>query len=170
MNNQNGFATLEIILIVGIIAIFSTVAVPKMARILDKVCLDYEMKHLYSDLNFARSIGKSSSFNAGIFTDINNSDGETGFWLYNNSYITVTSRNHYQIMRTALTSSPYYRHNLSNGITLSFKSNSGYRQPLKINCYKLGNKETFILTSKFGDNAYVFLNTVGRARGSYYEK
>ena len=89
--NQNGFATLEIILVIGIIAIFSTVAVPKMARILDKVALDYELKHLYSDLNFARSIGKSSTFDGGIFPSgfDNTGNGQIEFWIYSRKLYTT---------------------------------------------------------------------------------
>ena len=171
MNKQNGFATLEIILIIGIIAIFSTVAVPKMARLVDKANLNYEMKHLYSDLNFARDLNKSSKFDAGIFTTIHNPDGKIEFWIYVDSYITPSARNHYQIMRTALTSSPFFRHNLSNEIKLSSNISGGYNKPIKIDYDNLGKStQTFTLTSKFGNESYVYLNTVGRIRGSYVKE
>ena len=166
--NQNGFATLEIILVVGIIAIFSTVAVPKMARILDKVCLNYEMKHLYSDLNFARSIGKSSNFNGGIFTDFENAAKyKIEFWLYGEEYSSVAAKNHYQIMRPGVSSVPFFRHNLSNGIKVSPNINGGYSKPLTIDCYNFGSSRKIILTSKFKEKAYVYIDSVGRVSGSY---
>ena len=162
IKNQRGFSTLEIILVVGIIAIFSTVAVPKMARILDKVCLNYEMKHLYSDLNFARSIGKSSNFNGGIFTDFENAAKyKIEFWLYGEEYSSVAAKNHYQIMRPSVSSSPYYRHNLSNDIKLEFNRGN---EVLKIDFSK---SQTIDLKSKYGDSAQIKIDTVGRVRGEY---
>ena len=174
MNNQNGFATLEIILIIAIIAILSTVAVPKMARILDKVALNYEMKHLYSELNLARSIGKSSNFNASIFNGQINSDGSAG--LYINK-----STNSYEIKRNNLNVFSY-SHNLSNGIKLSFNSNltffslSGAQVKIVSNEYPItfenpsrysGGSNTITLTSKYEDSAQIVFDTVGRWRGKY---
>lgn len=175
MNNQNGFATLEIILIVGIIAIFSTVAVPKMARILDKVALNYEMKHLYSELNLARSIGKSSNFNASIFNNkIDDSDGSAG--LYINK-----STNSYEIKRSNLNTFSH-SHNLSNGITLTFNSSltffslSGVKVKIVSSEYPItfenpsrysGGSNTITLTSKYEDSAQIVFDSVGRWRGKY---
>ena len=177
IKNQRGFATLEIILVLSIIGIFSGVAVPKMARILDKVCLDYEMKHLYSDLNFARSLGKSSTFGvgAGALSGIEaDGVGEISFWIYHNDYSNVSARNRYQIMRTSISSSPYYRHNLSNGVKIEIKTNGtakkltfnhrtrydNWSQTVDINVNELKNQKT---------GAIVFFDSVGRWRGTYYE-
>ncbi len=166
--NQRGFATLEIILVVGIIAIFSTVALPRMRIILNKVYLDYEMKHLYSELNFARSIGKSSTFNSGIFQNFDNSgSGNIEFWLYSKYYSNKSARNRYQMMRPAVTSSPNYRHNLSNDIELEFEHGDSL---LKLNLSNLGNSKTFTLNSKSGDNAYIYIDTVGRVSGDYVKR
>jgi len=169
MNKQNGFATLEIILIIGIIAIFSTVAVPKMARILDKVALNYELKRLYSELNFARSIGKSSMIEGGIFnTFYNTGNGQIEFWLYSRNYSSANMRNLYQMKRPAVTSSYYYRYKLTNDIKLD--GNNSVRK------ISFNNSGTFIsqpgieLTSKYNYKAYIYLDTVGRIRGSYVKK
>ena len=172
--NQNGFATLEIILVIGIIAIFSTVAVPKMARILDKVALDYELKHLYSDLNFARSIGKSSTTNDAIFNSQILSDGSVGIYFHKRT-------DNYEIQRTNL-SFKDYNHKLSNGIDLDYDSNltfftlSGvsYKTvsidyPITFNNpsrYSNGSN-TITLTSKFGYSAQIKFDSVGRWRGTY---
>ena len=161
IKNQRGFSTLEIILVVSIIGIFAGVAVPKMARTVDKVCLDYEMKHLYSDLNLARSIGKTSTFNGGIFPYIENAQHSIEFWIYCGEYTTVSARNRYQIMRLSVTSSPYYRHNLSNDIKLEFNRGN---EVLKIDFSK---SQTIDLKSKYGDSAQIKIDTVGRVRGEY---
>ncbi len=174
INNQRGFATLEIILVFAIIGIFSGVAVPKMARTLDKVYLDYEMKHLYSDLNFARSIGKSSTFsNVGIFPNVYNNQQKIEFWVYGKYYNSASAKNRYQIMRPSVTSVPFNRHNLSNDITLDFAhsnsikkiefdNKSHYRDIDKIN-----NRQTLTLQTKFGYEAKIVFDTVGRWRGTY---
>lgn len=174
MNNQNGFATLEIILIVGIIAIFSTVAVPKMARILDKVALNYEMKHLYSELNLARSIGKSSNFNASIFNGQIRSDGDVGLYIYKKD-------NRYEIQRHNLNTFSH-SHNLSNGITLTFNSSltffslSGVKVKIVSSEYPItfenpsrysGGSNTITLTSKYENSAQIVFDSVGRWRGKY---
>ncbi len=172
--NQNGFATLEIILIIGIIAIFSTVAVPKMARILDKVALDYELKHLYSELNFARSIGKSSDFNPSIFNGQIYSNELAGI------YINKTTET-YEIQRTH-SNVKNYNHKLNNRINLDFDSNltlftiSGASYKTVSNQYPItfnnpsrysSGSNTITLTSKFGYSAQIKFDSVGRWRGTY---
>ena len=169
---------MEIILVISIVGIFSTVAVPKMARILDKVCLDYEMKHLYSDLNFARSLGKSSTFSGAGFPQVSDNQHKIEFWIYGQGYDTVSARNRYQIMRPSLNVTPYYRHNLSNDIEIriihgdsvkkiSFDNKSYY--------YDLDNNSsnTVILRtkpdyeSKIYHEAKIVFDSVGRWRGTY---
>lgn len=168
IKNQCGFATLEIILVVAIIGIFSSVAVPKMARIVDKVCLDYEMKHLYSDLNFARSVGKSSTFDAGIFPGVEEiGGGKVEFWIYGKYYGNKNARNHYQMMRTSVNSISYYRHNLTNGIELNFDHSN---KILQISCYSFSISQTIDLKSKYGDSAQIKIDSVGRVRGEYVKQ
>lgn len=174
MNKQNGFATLEIILIIGIIAIFSTVAVPKMKNILDKVALNYELKHLYSELNFARSIGKSSMIEGGIFNNFNNTgNGPVEFWIYSRKYSNVNMRNRYQMKRPAVTSSFYYRHKFTNDIKFEFKNGD------TMDTITFNNKtryDDWSKTLQFSSSAKlnkisaeITFDSVGRWRGSYKE-
>lgn len=170
MNKQNGFATLEIILIIGIIAIFSTVAVPKMARILDKVALNYELKHLYSELNLARSIGKSSTYNGWAFPD-SNSQHKVELFLYSRNFSSSNIRNRYMIMRQSLNSSKsYFFHKLTNDIKLEFSSGN---KVLKINFNNPNRNsegsKTLTLTSKYENSAQIKFDSVGRWRGTYDE-
>ena len=173
IKNQRGFATLEIILVLSIIGIFSGVAVPKMARIVDKVCLDYEMKHFYSDLNFARSLGKSSTFSSAGFKQVAKNQERIEFWIYGKNYSPATSRNRYQIMRQAVSSSPYYRHNLLNDIALDFAHSNSIKKIEFDNrsrykdSDKENDKQTLILQTKFDYEAKIVFDTVGRWRGTY---
>ena len=168
IKNQRGFATLEIILAVSIIGILATSAVPKIERLIDKVCLDYEMKHLYSDLNFARSIGKSSTFKSGMFLDIEN-DGKTELWIYGKNYGNVSARNRNQMMRPALSAYPYYRHYMTNNIEIVFEQSNlvkkiSFDNPSR---YSSEFNRTLTLNSKFGKSAYIIFDSVGRWRGNY---
>ena len=63
MRNQFGFFTLEIILVVMIISLLATVAVPNMHKMLDAARLDYEIKKFCSEFDFAHSLGKQSLVN-----------------------------------------------------------------------------------------------------------
>ena len=174
MNKQNGFATLEIILIIGIIAIFSTVAVPKMSRILDKVALNYELKRLYSELNFARSIGKSSMIDSGIFlTSFDNTgNGPIEFWLYSRNYSTTSMRNSYRIKRTSVTSSVYYNHKFTNDIKFEFKLGDTMQ---KVTFNNKSRYDNWSKTLQFSSNpklvnkttAEITFDSVGRWRGTY---
>ena len=162
--NQRGLAALEVVIVAAIVAIFATAAVPKMARILDKVQLDYEMKHLYSTLNLARSLGKNSVFYPVVFSGIEKQSNNVELQIHKNN--DTVAKNCYEIVRQS-TSSTYYMHYLRNGVTLYFDGSS----PLKIhfdnaNQYSDANSKTITLTSKFGE-AYVISNSVGRFRGSY---
>ena len=168
LKNQRGLATLEVVLVISIIGIFSSVAVPKMARILDKVCLDYEMKSLYSELNLARSIGKSSTFNGGVFPQVEDNQNKIYLWIYGKSYGNANARNRYQIMRTSINSTPYHRHNLSNGIEIDFSRGTEKLEITFDNSsrYSAGSK-TLTLNSKYGDSAQIKFDSVGRWRGTY---
>ena len=58
---QKGFATLEIILTVLIVALLAGAALPNALRVLEKVSLDYETKRLYSELRFAQALSRDSN-------------------------------------------------------------------------------------------------------------
>ena len=58
---QKGFATLEIIFATMIIAILMGAAIPNVARVIDRVALDYETKKLYTDLRFLQSLNRMTN-------------------------------------------------------------------------------------------------------------
>ena len=156
MNNQNGFATLEIILIIAIIAILSTVAVPKMARILDKVALNYEMKHLYSELNLTRTLNESAGYNVGIFTGGNYKRERVNFRINYNVKMTWIN-----FTRDGKSDYNFRQHYLFDGISFDTSKDA---EDISLNASK-----TIKLKSRFGDKSYIKINSVGRVRGTYVE-
>ena len=158
--NQRGLAALEVVIVAAIVAIFATAAVPKMARILDKVQLDYEMKHLYSTFNLARSIGKNSIYKASGFGG-GAQDDELKFIVNKNN-------NKYHILR-GTTSNPYakyYEHFLPEKFDLKYDGNILQITFNNPSMYSEGSK-TITLTSRFGYKAKIVANSVGRWRGTY---
>ena len=158
IKNQRGFATLEIILVVAIIAIFSTVTLPKMARSLEKVYLDYEMKHLYSDLNLARDLSRSVNYNPSILSDGN----------YKRDYINgriLFSTNNFSIFNSRQNSGKsnnvFRRYKLSDGITFNHAYGTANMKDFGFN-----ESYTIQLNSRFSGKAYIRLDTVGRIRGT----
>ena len=163
--NQRGLAALEVVIVAAIVAIFATAAVPKMARILDKVQLDYEMKHLYSTLELGRSISKSSRYNGGIFGTSGIRD--TNFSIYEIG--NVPAKKYYVYTLTLSDSSStltIHRQRLPEKFTLSSNSSKKTIQILPDS----GKSITFTLTSRLNKTAYVIGNSVGRWHGSYDKK
>ena len=60
---QKGFATLEIIFAVMIIAVLMTCAIPNAVRMIDRAALDYETKRLYSELHFLQAVNRVERVN-----------------------------------------------------------------------------------------------------------
>ncbi len=156
---QGGLAALEVMIVAAIVAIFATVALPKMARVLGKVQLDYEMKHLYSTLELGRSLSKSAQCSPSIFTGY-----KFGDFIYFEAYpaknfYVLKSNTERDYLPVTIT---IHRKDLTGGvkITSDFKGNGITISP---NSNKQG---VFTLTSKFGE-AYVKADTVGRFRGTY---
>ena len=117
MRNQFGFFTLEIILVVMIISLLATVAVPNMHKMLDAARLDYEIKKFCSELDFAHSLGKQSSVNTEIFSNTFFADDDS-----RRIAISIDEQNRaYQLLRAS--NSGYNpireKHFLSDGIKIN---------------------------------------------------
>ena len=157
--NQRGLAVLEVMIVAAIVAIFATAAVPKMARIIDKVQLDYEMKHLYSTMNLGRSMAKSSSYSYGIFGALSK-DKVDDPRLYMS-----TSNRKYQLKFNEW-NIIVQDHKLENGTGFSYAFSNGTYNFVKISDNS-GDSGTITLTSKFGKKALVKIDSVGRVHGEY---
>ena len=67
INNQKGFATLEIIFIMLIISILAGSVIPKISRSLDTVQLDYETKKFIGEFYLAKSLNRTANYSGNIF-------------------------------------------------------------------------------------------------------
>lgn len=157
--NQRGLAMLEVVIVAAIVAIFSTVAVPKMARILDKVQLDYEMKHLYSTLNLARSIGKNSEGGSTleIYKDIGNYELKIGDKIFSSHNLSAQGMK----LSTYSDSGAFQRISFTAG-NFSLEGTTSKSRPFKS---KSGRVQ---ITSRFPKSAVrIYFDSVGRIRGEY---
>lgn len=158
MKNQGGFATFEVILAVIIISVLAFVAVPKIDRVVDKIALDYEMKRLCSEIEFASSLNRSASFKPEIFSEkiyADQSDIALEIDEKNNSWRLTRNK---KPLRD--------RHYLFAGIKI-FCSVKDVRN-IKFDAYGVyqGGSGTITLTSRHGEKAEIIFDTVGRWRGN----
>ncbi len=151
MNNQGGLATLEVILAVTIIAVMSTIAFPKMARMVDTAQLDYEMKIFMSTLDLGKSLNRSAVYNLGIFSSTLEKTGNALQVNIDKNLARYSIKSDMQDI--------FEPHNLANGFSID------YNNTIDGNIYfaKMNNGHVTI-TSQFGDKRYIILNTVGRWR------
>lgn len=117
MKNQFGFFTLEIILVVMIISLLATVAVPNMHKMLDTARLDYEIKKFCSEFDFAHALGKQASVKAEIFDGTFSADKDS-----RTIAISIDEKNRaYQLLRGSTSGYNPIRekHFLSDGIKIN---------------------------------------------------
>ena len=159
---QKGFATLEVILVIFIISVLMTCAVPNAARIIDKVSLDYETKRLYSDLRFIQAFNRSA-----IVSDI----GMLGILDRNGINILpaasivfdnpINNSSSWQIVRGLEDNAPVVRkaHVLSYGVKIS--------SPSRNISFNFDGKASIIsnhitLKSRRGKESKIVFDSVGR--------
>lgn len=153
--NQKGLATLEIILVATVVAIFATSAVPKLANIMDKTVLDYEVKKFCSELNFAQSVGRTSgcyredAFNSGI------EYGEsTNFYVNEDNYSVVIGGS--RLVRAQ---------NLPAGFTINVPTDDLKNIVINPDGRK-GSSNHYTFISRQGKKIFVNLDSVRRVRVS----
>ena len=148
IKNQKGFETVEIILVMMIIAIVSAVALPNISRMIDVAQTDYETKKFVSEFYFARSVSKSSKVESEIF-DGNISDGDDViFSVSSRSYETKINwrfirERHYLPKNFKIT-----RNNISS--TLIFSNG------------RVSSSGKYIVESPFGSSRTLTIDSVGR--------
>ena len=156
---QKGFATLEIILVVLIISVLATAAVPNIVRILDRVALDYETKKIYTDLRFLQSFDRVAYMN------------DTHFNTAKDSRVALLVQPEKYIFRKVSANKDLDEHYFPNGLTASRNKDEKIWQ---IKFDDTGRAKStddesisdhLTLTSRFG-KTYIVFNSVGRFRGS----
>lgn len=169
MKNQGGFATFEVILAVIIISVLAFVAVPKIDRVIDKIALDYEMKRLCSEIEFASSLNRSAGFDPEIFDRTFSSstlskgdeivldiDEENNSWQLRRDTKFLRDR-HYLFAGIKI------RCSTENVKHIAFSPNGVYKPKSVLNSPSAG---TITLTSRHGETAEIVFDTVGRWRGN----
>lgn len=158
---QKGFATLEIALVVFIIAVLVTAALPNAARVLDRVSLDYETKRLYTEMRFLQSYDRMA-FMRDTHFDKNTAD---------NPIILELNETNYRIATNAIPKT-YEQYFFPQGFTLSYPQNMDFK---RIKFDDVGKPKSpkgnilnghFVITSRLGKQLYFVFDTVGRFRGS----
>ncbi|MBR4152374.1 MAG: hypothetical protein IKT98_05390 [Selenomonadaceae bacterium] len=174
---QRGLATIEIILATIIIAVLVKVAVPNAARIIDRVSLDYEIKHFYSDLRYIQSMGRSSKIS-------DKGMGQTG--IINETGVDVNliitpEKNGYQIFRGKDNNKKALRepHYFSNGVKINLKDHEVTNSikiefdeegKAKIKCdNSILNSATLVFTSNLKKKKFIKFDSVGRIRADLTE-
>ena len=157
MKNQNGFATLEIILVTAIISLLAFVGVPKLTKIFDVVMLDYEVKSFCNELEFARTTSRTAfyTYNEIFKSKIPSNFSGKGLFVH-----IFYEKNFYKTRQDV--TDIREPHRLSGGITLQGKSNSPAAVKFTGESSESG---TVYFSSRLGNSAEVRLNTVGRWRG-----
>ena len=149
--NQRGFATLEIILVIMIISLLATVALPNMARMVDVAQVEYEMKILLSTLDATKSLNKNSHFKPEIFEyvpELNNARQQI-YLRINYDKGTYPDLRYNEI------------HELPTGFLMT--KNTSLENPIE---FEKGTRGHITITSRYGVKRYVIRDTVRRWRGS----
>ncbi|MBR6014185.1 MAG: prepilin-type N-terminal cleavage/methylation domain-containing protein [Selenomonadaceae bacterium] len=159
--NQKGFAAIEIILVLLIISLVTSFALPKISRMLETAQLNYETKKFVSEFYFARSVSKSSQFEPEIFSgSVSGGDG---------IIFSVASRS-YQIKSGLF--SIYEKHSLPKKFKIAkifpkgstFEVDRKFSDNLIFSNGKNSNGFTYRFESPSEIYLYVKKDTVGRIR------
>lgn len=161
---QKGFATLEVILVIFIISVLMTCAVPNAASIIDKVSLDYETKRLYSDLRFVQALDRSTTVTDAGMTDVLNNNKifppPVASIVFDNP---INNSSSWQIVRGLEDNAPAVRekHILSYGVKISSPSRDvhfSFEGEASI------TSNNITLKSRRGKEQYIRFDSVGRFR------
>ena len=157
---QKGFAALELVLVIFIIAVLASCAVPNAARIIDRVALDYETKRLYTELRFLQSHERMTSMRDSHFKII---DSENP--------VTVEINGTHYIIKKRDPEKIYEKYFLPKGFTLSYPANMNFRWIKFDNMGKPQSSDNsalnghIFITSRHGKKTKIIFDTVGRFRG-----
>ena len=152
---QKGFATLEIILVVLIISLLASAAIPNVARVVDRVALDYETKKIYTDLKFLQASDRM------FFME------DTHFGTHRDNRITLVVSNEGYIFRKISPTKDLAEHYFSYGVTASKNKNGEYWQVKFDDAGRVqpAESDSLEISSRFG-KTYIVFDSVGRFRGS----
>ena len=145
---------LEVILVVLIISLLASAAIPNAVRMIDRVALDYETKKLYTDLRFLQSLERMTNMKDTHFSTTN--DNPINLIVYPERYV----------FKKVSDNKIYAEHYFSNDVTASKKSGTGIWQIKFDDMGRVTPAESAALelNSQFGKSSIIF-DSVGRFRG-----
>ena len=147
---QKGFATFEVVLLMIIIVVMISVALPAAERMIDRVALDYETKRLYTDLRFVQSFDRMTNMR------------DSHFLTAEDEAVKVIIRTNYYRLEKNSDSKLYAEHYFSNGVTAGKAKSVMFDDMGKITP---ADSDTLYLTSRLGKKNSIVFDTVGRFRG-----
>ena len=153
---QKGIATLEIVMVIFIVGVLASCAVPNAVRVLDRVALDYETKRLYTELRFLQSHERMTYMPDSHFEEIRGNKIEN----FQNKLTVCPER---YVLEKNNAEKIYDEHYFSSGVTAS--------KILTIKFDDMGKiapaiSDTLNLKSRLGKELYFVFDSVGRFRGS----
>ena len=153
---QKGIATLEIVMVIFIVGVLASCAVPNAVRVLDRVALDYETKRLYTELRFLQSHERMTYMIDSHFNKPENFQSK--LTVYPERYV-ITKNGDDNIV--------YDEHEFFNGVTTS--------NILAIKFDDMGKPQSssdtalnghIIIKSRLGKILRIRFDSVGRFRGA----
>lgn len=148
--NQKGFATIEIVFAVMIIALLSSVSLPKLARIFEVAQLNYETKRFVSEFYFAKSLSRSVKFEPEIFYGVTSGGKPISFSVASRSYVLKSSGDVFGEKISLPKKFSIVRENLSTDLQFE----NGKVKPAK--------SGTYTFSSPHGFSQKIKLDSVGR--------
>lgn len=155
---QKGIATLEIVMVIFIVGVLASCAVPNAVRVLDRVSLDYETKRLYTELRFLQSHERMTFMRDSHFNQNEDKNFQNKLTVYPERYA-ITKNGNDNIV--------YGEHYFSSGVTTSGN--------LAIKFDDMGKPQSLsdtalnghiVIKSRLGKELYFVFDSVGRFRGS----
>ena len=154
--NQRGFATLETICVILIISLLTTTAVPQMARMIDSARLDYEMKTFLNNLELAKSLNRGTDYSPEIFAGN----------LPDSYKVAVDVKETFYNLR--LNDTVLKTRKLPEGFSIRQKNlGENFGDSFFIDTGKSGR---VIITSRLGNQRFIYHDGVGRWSGDYKER
>lgn len=159
---QKGFATLEVVIVIFIIAILMGAAIPNAVLIIDRVALDYETKRLYTDLRAVQSFDRIASMQDGHFGKPDNFGSISNVSTTYKELVNLHVVNEKYTIAGNAFSTVYAEHYFSNGVTADKGKIIRFDDMGKVTP---ADSDTLYLTSRLGRKTAIVFDSVGRFRG-----
>ena len=148
---------IETVIATTVIGILFSVAVPRFSRMLDEVCVDYEIRCLHSMIHYTQSVSRISQYNTFKFT----TPSGYGMNTIECRVFTTASPQYYCVRKLDVSERIKENHYLERDVKINnpFKESFRFRANGELN--QTGND---LRISKGTFNRYLVLTNYGRIR------